>query len=78
MRLCLLLRLSLPLPEEYSSLPLSSATALFTSVALKKSKFSIPIGHIKRQSWAWWFSEVEEAVSEKRKAFAVAHGSDED
>ena len=27
---------------------------------------------------AWWSAEVEEAVSEKRKAFAAAHRSDED
>ena len=34
--------------------------------------------HIKRPPKAWWFAEVEEAVSEGRMAFAVAHRSDND
>ena len=63
--------------EEYSSLPLSSA-ALFTSLALNAAKSSIPFGHIKRPPIAWWSAEVEEAVSERRKAFTAAHRSDED
>ena len=64
--------------EEYSSLSHSSAAALFTSLALNASKSSIPFGRIKRHPKAWWSDEVEEAVSERRKAFAVAHKSDED
>ena len=67
-----------PLAEEYSSLSLSSAAALFTSLALNAAKFSIPFGRIKRPSKAWWSAEVEEAVSERRKAFAAARRSDED
>ena len=64
-----------PSAEEYSSLSLSSAAALFTSLALNAAKSSIPFGHIKRPPKAWWSAEME---SEKRKAFAAAHRSDED
>ena len=64
--------------EEYSSLSLFFAAALFTSLALNTAKFSIPFGRIKRPPKAWWSAVVEEAVSERRKAFAAAHRSDED
>ena len=67
-----------PSAEEYLSLSLSSAAALFTSLALNVSKSSIPFGRIKRSPKAWWSAEVEEAVSERRKAFAASHRSDED
>ena len=67
-----------PSTEEYSSLSFSSAAALFTSLALNAAKSSIPFGRIKRHPKAWWSAEVEEAVSERRKAFAAAHRSDED
>ena len=67
-----------PSAEEYSSLSLSSAAALFTSLALNAAKSSIPFGRIKRPPKAWWSAEVEQAVSERRKAFATAHRSDED
>ena len=63
--------------EEYSSLSLSSA-AVFTSLALNAAKSSIPFGRIKRPSKAWWFAEVESAVSKRCKAFDAAHRSDED
>ena len=62
--------------EEYSSLSLSSAAALSISLALNAAKSSILFGRIKRPSEAWWSAEVEEAVSEKRKASAAAHRSD--
>ena len=39
---------------------------------------SISFGRVKRHPHAWWFAEVEEAVSERRKAFAAAHRNDED
>ena len=65
-----------PSAEEYLSL--SSAAALFTSLALNAAKSSIPSGRIKRHPKAWWAAEVEEAISERRKAFAAAHRSDED
>ena len=65
-----------PSAEEYSSL--SSAAALFTSLALNAAKSSIPFGCIKRPPKAWWSAEVEQAVSERRKAFATAHRSGED
>ena len=65
-----------PSAEEYSSL--SSAAALFTSLTLNAAKSSIPFGRIKRPPKAWWSDEVESAVSERRKAFATAHRSDED
>ena len=67
-----------PSAEEYPSLSLSSAAALFTSLALNAAKSSIPFGRIKRPPKAWWSAEVEQAVSERRKAFAFAHRSDED
>ena len=68
-----------PSAEEYSSLSLSSAAALFTSMALNAAKPSIPFCRIKRRPpKAWWSAEVEEAVSEKHRAFAVAYRSDED
>ena len=67
-----------PSAEEYSSLSLSSAAALFTSLTLNAAKSSIPFRCIKRHPKAWWFAEVESAVGERRKAFAAAHRSDED
>ena len=67
-----------PTAEQYSSLSLSSAAALFTSLALNAAKSSIPFGRIKRHPKAWWSAEVEEAVGERRRAFATAHRSDED
>ena len=67
-----------PTAEEYSSLSLSSAAALFTSLAMNAAKSSIPFGRIKRPPKAWWCAEVEEAVGERRRAFATAHRSDED
>ena len=33
---------------------------------------------LNRHPKAWWSAEVEEAVSERRKGFALAHRSDED
>ena len=67
-----------PTAEEYPFLSLSSAAALFTSLALNAAKSSIPFGRIKRPPKAWWSAEVEQAVSERREAFVVAHTSDED
>ena len=64
--------------EEYSSLSLCSAAALFTSLALNAAKSSIPFGRIKRHPKAWWSAEVEDAVNERGKDFAAAHRSDED
>ena len=51
---------------------------LSTSLALNTAKYSIPFGRIKRHPKAWWSPEVEEAVSERRKAFAATHKSNED
>ena len=67
-----------PSAEEYSSLSLSSAAALFTSLALNAAKSSIPSGRIKRHPKAWWSAEVRGAISERCKAFAAAHRSNED
>ena len=64
--------------EEYSSLSLSSAAALFTSLALNAAKSSIPFGRIKRHPKAWWSAEVRGAVSERGKAFVASHRSNED
>ena len=65
-----------PSAEKYLSL--SSAAAFFTSLALKADKSSISFARIKHHPKAWWSAEVESAVSERRKAFAAAHRSDED
>ena len=62
-----------PSAEEYLSLSLSFAAALFTSLTLNAAKYSIPFGRIKRHRKAWWSAEVEQAVSERCKAFAAAH-----
>ena len=67
-----------PSTKEYSSFSLSSAAALFTSLTLNAAKSFIPLGRIKRPPKAWWSAKVEQAVSERRKAFAAAHRSDED
>ena len=67
-----------PSAEEYSSLSLSSAAALFTSLARNAAKSSIPFSRIKRPPKAWWSAEVEQAVGERRRAFATTHRSDED
>ena len=67
-----------PSTEQYSSLSLSSAAALFSSLAMNAAKSSIPFGRIKRPPKAWWSAEVEQAVGERRRAFATAHRSDED
>ena len=64
--------------EEYSSLSLCSAAALFTSLALNAAKSSIPFGRIKRHPKACWSAKVEGADSKRRKAFAAAHRSDAD
>ena len=63
---------------DFTSRSLFSAAALFTSLALNAAKSSIPFSRMKRHPKAWWSAEVEEAVSERRKAFAVAHRSNED
>ena len=47
-------------------------------LALNAAKFSIPFSRIKRPPKAWWSAEVEGAISERRKAFAATHRSDED
>ena len=58
--------------EEYPSLSLFSAAALFTPWETMAAKFSIPFGRIKRHPKVWWSAEMESAVSERRKAFAAA------
>ena len=65
-----------PSAEEYLSLSLSSAAALFTSLALKAAKSFIPFGRFRRNPKTRSSAEVEKAVSEKGKAFAAAHRSD--
>ena len=62
-----------PSAEESTSFSLSSAPILFTSLALNADKSSISFGRIKRHPKAWWSAEMENAVSERRKAFAAAH-----
>ena len=72
--LCFLLHR--PSAEEHSSIFLSSAASVFTSLALNAAKSSIPFGRIKRAPKAWWSAEVESAVSERCKAFAAPYKSD--
>ena len=67
-----------PSEEEYSSLSLSTAAALFISLAPNVAKSSIPFSCIKRHPKAWWSAEVEGAVNKRCKSFAAAHRSDED
>ena len=67
-----------PTPGDISALSLSAAAASFTSVALNAAKSSIPFGRVGRQPQAWWSSEVQAAVDERRKRFATAHLSEED
>ena len=51
------------------ALSLSSAVALFTSLTINAAKFSIPFGCVKQRRQGWWSAEVEDAVSERSKAF---------
>ena len=53
-----------PSAEKYSSLLLSSAATLFTSLALNAVKSSVFFAHIKRHPKAWCSAEVKEAISE--------------
>ena len=57
---------------------LFSAAAFFTPLALSAAKYFVSFGRVKRQFQAWLSAEVEETASEKRKAFAATHKSDED
>ena len=57
-----------PSAEEYSSLFLSSSAALLAFLTLNAAKSSIHFSRIKHQPKAWWSPEVEEAISERRKA----------
>ena len=47
-------------------------------MALNVAKSSISFDRIKCRPKAWWSAELEGVVSERRKAFAAAHKSDED
>ena len=67
-----------PSAEEYFSRSISSAAALFSSLALNAAKSSIPFGHVIRQPQAWWSFEVKDAVRERRKAFAFIYKSGEE
>ena len=67
-----------PSAEEYSSLSLSFAAALFTSLTLNAAKSPIPLGRIKRHPKAWWSTEMEQVVSKRHKVCAATHISDED
>ena len=61
-----------PSAEEYLSLSLFFAAALFTSLALNAAKSSITFSRIKRHPKSWWSAEVKDAVSERHKAFAAS------
>ena len=66
-----------PFAEEYSSLCLFAAAAVFTSLTLRAAKSYIPFGRIKRQPQARWSAEVKEAVEERRKVFAAAYRNEQ-
>ena len=65
-------------PQRNSRLFLFPLLLLSSSLTLNAAKSSIYFGRIKRHPKAWWSAEVEEVVSERRKAFAGAQRSDED
>ena len=67
-----------PAAGECWSLSLSSAAALFASLAVNAAKSSIPFGRIKRPPGAWWSAGVEGTVGGGRRTFAAAHGGDGD
>ena len=69
------LTLTVPLQRNTRLFPL---LLLSLPLTLNAAKSSIPFGRIKRLPKAWWSAEVEQAVSERRKAFAAAHRNDED
>ena len=48
------------------------------SLALNAAKFPIHFRRVKHQPQSWRFAEVEEAVSERLKAFSAARKSDKD
>ena len=64
--------------QKNTPLSLFFVAALFTSLALNTAKSFVPFCCVKRQPQLWWSAEVEEAVCERRKAFAAAYRSDED
>ena len=66
-----------PSAEEYSSLSFLWCCFFYLSGTECGQVFH-SFRRIKRHSKAWWFAEVEEAVSERRKTFAAAHRSDQD
>ena len=47
-------------------------------MALNGAKVLILFGRVKRQSQVWCTPKVENAESERRKAFTAAHRSDKD
>ena len=51
---------------------------LLLSLLLNAAKFFISFDRIKRHPKAWWSAEVEEAISERHKAFTATHRSNED
>ena len=56
-----------PSAEEYTSLSLSFAAALFTFLTLNAAKSSILFSRIKHHPKVWWSAEVEDVVSERCK-----------
>ena len=73
------LTLTLTVPQQRNTrLFLFPLLLLSLPLTLNAAKFSISFGRIKRHLKTWWSAEVEQAVSDRRKAFAAAHRSDED
>ena len=62
-----------PDPNSYSSLPLSKAAKLFSSIVLQAAKSSIPFGRTRHRPQAWWSPELAELVKKRRLAYRKAH-----
>ena len=66
-----------PDPDSYSSLSLSKAANLFSSIVVQTAKSSIPFGRTRQLPKAWWSSELAELVKKCRQAHRKAHLSEE-
>ena len=66
-----------PDPVSYSSLSLSKAVKLFTSIVLQAAKSSVPFGRTHQPPKAWWSPELSELVQKRRAALSKAHISEE-
>ena len=66
-----------PTPDSYSSLSLSKAANLFSSIVVQAAKSSVPFGRTRQPPKAWWSSELAELVKKRRQAYRKAHLGEE-